>query len=39
MAGFAQTIAIMAEAGSIAQPLPKPEQFVDLQYLQAAGVK
>jgi ABC-type nitrate/sulfonate/bicarbonate transport system substrate-binding protein len=39
MAGFAQTIAMMAEAGSIAQPLPKPEQFVDLQYLQAAGVK
>jgi ABC-type nitrate/sulfonate/bicarbonate transport system substrate-binding protein len=35
--GLAQVIAMMAEAGSIKAPLPPPERFVDLQYLQAAA--
>jgi len=39
MAGLGQVIAMMAEAGQISSPLPTPEQFVDRQYLQAAGVK
>ena len=39
MAGLAQVIAMMAEAGQISAPLPAPEQFVDRQYLQAVGVK
>jgi ABC-type nitrate/sulfonate/bicarbonate transport system substrate-binding protein len=38
-AGLSRTIAMMAEAGALSQPVPKAEQFVDLQYLQAAGVK
>jgi hypothetical protein len=29
----------MGEGGIIAPPSPAPEQFVDLQYLRAAGVK
>jgi hypothetical protein len=29
----------MAEADVLKPPLPGPERFVDLQYLQAAGVK
>ena len=37
--GLAQVIAFMAEAGTIKQPLPTPERFVDLQYLHAAGIK
>ncbi|HZM43304.1 MAG TPA: ABC transporter substrate-binding protein [Burkholderiales bacterium] len=37
--GFAQVIAFMAEAGQLKAPLPAPERFVDLQYLQAAGVR
>jgi ABC-type nitrate/sulfonate/bicarbonate transport system substrate-binding protein len=37
--GLAQAIGFMSEAGAIKQPLPEPERFVDLQYLQAAGVK
>ena len=37
--GFAQVIAFMAEAGQLKAPLPVPERFVDLQYLQAAGVR
>ena len=39
LAGVAQVIAFMGQGGSIKQPLPAPEQFVDLQYLKAAGVK
>jgi ABC-type nitrate/sulfonate/bicarbonate transport system substrate-binding protein len=38
-AALAQVIAMMAEAGQISQPLPAAEQFIDRQYLQAAGVK
>ncbi len=37
--GFAQAIAMMAEAGQISGPLPSPEQFVDRQYLRAAGIE
>jgi hypothetical protein len=29
----------MGEGGVIKPPLPAPEQFVDLQYLRAAGVQ
>jgi hypothetical protein len=29
----------MAEAGELKPPLPQPERFVDLQYLQAAGLQ
>ena len=38
-AGLAQVIAFMGQSGIITEPLPAPEQFVDLQYLKAAGVK
>jgi ABC-type nitrate/sulfonate/bicarbonate transport system substrate-binding protein len=37
--GLQQVIAMMAEAGLLKQPLPQAERFVDLQYLQAAGVQ
>lgn len=37
--GLAQVIAFMGEAGTIKEPLPPPERFIDLQYLQTAGVK
>jgi len=37
--GLAQVIAMMGEAGTIKPPLPSPEQFVDVQYLRAAGVQ
>jgi hypothetical protein len=29
----------MGEAGLLQEPLPTAERFVDLRYLQAAGVK
>lgn len=38
LAGFAQVIAFMGEAGAIKPPLPAPARFVDLRYLKAAGV-
>jgi ABC-type nitrate/sulfonate/bicarbonate transport system substrate-binding protein len=37
--GMEQVIALMAEGGTIKSPLPAAERFVDLQYLQAAGVQ
>jgi ABC-type nitrate/sulfonate/bicarbonate transport system substrate-binding protein len=37
--GLVRVIAMMGEAGAIKPPLPVPEQFVDLQYLRAAGVQ
>jgi ABC-type nitrate/sulfonate/bicarbonate transport system substrate-binding protein len=37
--GLAQVIAFMGEGGTIKPPLPAPEQFVDLQYLRAAGAQ
>jgi len=39
LAGLAQVIALVGEAGTIKPPLPDAEQFVDLQYLRAAGVQ
>jgi ABC-type nitrate/sulfonate/bicarbonate transport system substrate-binding protein len=37
--GLATAIAFMSDAGVLKPPLPAPERFADLQYLQAAGVK
>jgi NitT/TauT family transport system substrate-binding protein len=37
--GVDQMIAIMAQADVIHRPLPGAERFVDLQYLQAAGIR
>ncbi len=34
-----RVIAMMAEAGLLKPPLPAAERFIDLQYLQAAGVR
>ena len=39
MKGLAQVIAFMNEAGLLKEPLPAAERFVDLRYLQLAGVK
>jgi ABC-type nitrate/sulfonate/bicarbonate transport system substrate-binding protein len=39
LVGVAQVIAFMGQGGIIKEPLPAPEQFVDLRYLKAAGVK
>jgi len=36
LAGLAQVIAFMAEAGQLKPPLPAPERFVDLRYLRKA---
>jgi ABC-type nitrate/sulfonate/bicarbonate transport system substrate-binding protein len=36
--GLATAIAFMGDAGVLKPPFPPPEQFVDLQYLRAAGV-
>jgi ABC-type nitrate/sulfonate/bicarbonate transport system substrate-binding protein len=37
--GFARGLVFMAEAGQLKPPLPAAERFVDLQYLQAAGIR
>lgn len=37
--GLAQVIAFMGEAGTVKEPLPAAERFVDLQYLRLAGIK
>ena len=37
--GLRQVIAFMGEAGLLKPPLPAPERFVELKYLQSAGVK
>ena len=39
LAGLARVIAMMGEEGALKPPLPEPSQFVDLQYLRAAGVQ
>jgi ABC-type nitrate/sulfonate/bicarbonate transport system substrate-binding protein len=39
LGGLGQVIAFMGEGGTIKPPLPAPEQFVDLQYLRAAGAQ
>jgi len=37
--GIVQVIAFMGEAGQLKAPLPPAERFVDLRYLQRAGVQ
>ncbi|MSP41252.1 MAG: ABC transporter substrate-binding protein [Deltaproteobacteria bacterium] len=37
--GMTQVIAFMGEAGLLKEPLPSAERFIDLKYLQMAGVK
>ena len=37
--GLGQAIAFLGEAGSLKEPLPPAERFVDLQYLHAAGIQ
>jgi ABC-type nitrate/sulfonate/bicarbonate transport system substrate-binding protein len=37
--GLTQVIAFMGEAGTIKAPLPVAKRFVDLQYLEAAGLQ
>ena len=37
--GLAQVIAFMGESGQIKTPLPAAERFVELRYLQLAGVR
>ena len=39
LAGLAQVIVFMGEAGQLKAPLPAPERFVDLQYLRLAGIR
>jgi hypothetical protein len=39
MAAFNRVIKLMAEVGAIPSPAPPAETFVDLQYLQAAGIQ
>ena len=39
MAGLTNVIALLADAGEIAKPVPNADHFVDLQYLHAAGLQ
>jgi ABC-type nitrate/sulfonate/bicarbonate transport system substrate-binding protein len=39
LGGLGEVIAFIVEGGTIKPPLPAPEQFVDLQYLRAAGAQ
>jgi ABC-type nitrate/sulfonate/bicarbonate transport system substrate-binding protein len=39
MAGLTNVIALLADAGEIARPVPAADRFVDLQYLHAAGLQ
>ena len=39
MVGMAKVLEMLAETGQIAGPAPRAERFVDLQYLQAAGLQ
>jgi ABC-type nitrate/sulfonate/bicarbonate transport system substrate-binding protein len=39
LGGLAQVLAFMGEGGAIKPPLPALEQFVDLEYLRAAGAQ
>jgi ABC-type nitrate/sulfonate/bicarbonate transport system substrate-binding protein len=39
MAAFNRVVNLMAEVGAIPSPAPPAEKFVDLQYLQAAGIQ
>jgi NitT/TauT family transport system substrate-binding protein len=37
--GLAQVIAFMGETGQLKSPLPAPQRFADLRYLEAAGIR
>jgi hypothetical protein len=37
--GLKQVVQFMAESGELKTPLPKVEQFADLEFLQAAGIR
>lgn len=37
--GLAQVIVFMGETGQLNSPLPEPQRFVDLRYLQLAGIR
>ena len=37
--GLARAIAFLGEAGTLKEPLPPAERFVDLQYLHTAGIQ
>jgi ABC-type nitrate/sulfonate/bicarbonate transport system substrate-binding protein len=39
MPGMAKVIELLGQTGALQPPLPAPERFVDLQYLQAAGLQ
>ena len=39
VAGLAKVIELLGAAGKIDTPLPAPQRFIDLQYLQAAGLQ
>jgi ABC-type nitrate/sulfonate/bicarbonate transport system substrate-binding protein len=39
VAGLAAVIELLGEAGKIEKPLPAAQRFVDMQYLQAAGLQ
>jgi ABC-type nitrate/sulfonate/bicarbonate transport system substrate-binding protein len=39
LAAFNRVLALMSEVGAIPSPPPAAEKFVDLQYLQAAGIQ
>ena len=39
LAAFTRVLALMSEVGAIPKPPPAAEKFVDLQYLQAAGIQ
>jgi ABC-type nitrate/sulfonate/bicarbonate transport system substrate-binding protein len=39
VAGMAQVIAFLGEAGTLKEPLPPPDRFLDLRYLQLAGIQ
>jgi ABC-type nitrate/sulfonate/bicarbonate transport system substrate-binding protein len=39
LAAFNRVLALMSEVGAIPSPPPTAEKFVDLQYLQAAGIQ
>lgn len=36
---FNQVLALMGEAGVVPTPVPTAERFIDLRYLQAAGIQ
>lgn len=37
--GLAQVISFMGESGQLKTPLPDPQRFVELRYLEAAGIR